>query len=613
MSLKSFSKKALAGVASAAALIGLAAAPALAASEFGNNLWKFVGDGNTNTIDFNRGGSKIFDNAQLNISTDSELFLNAPQATVVSSNLDVRGTSVKFASGTTFTNLPVAAGAVALSPATAQTILPTANVVPLTLQESAGGNANLLNLLSASAVNVFSVGATGDTAVGGTLAVTGNVTLNGNVTLGDAAGDTITFTGTPNFGTITATTFVGNTLNGSAVTSTGALYNNITTGAVGLATGLTTGNLTLGGAQTTGTITVGVATQTGNVAIHGGVTGGANTLFNGVTTSTIAIGGALTTGTLTLGNTTATGNTTYRGTQTTGVNSLFNNTTTANTTVLSGQTAGTIAIGGTAGTGALSIGESTGAQALNFGTGNAVKTIVVGNATAGGASVTTIHAGTGGLNLATTNDARTIAIGTGTGAQTWNVGTGAAVQTVNMFTGNVANVLIIGNATAGTAAATTIHAGTGGLNLGTTADARTIAIGTGAAIQTVNMFTGAAVHVIRVGNAADPPTGTIRLSGSNTVVNGGFNYGIDAQANDTYVVTLAPALTDTGYTAGQVVYFLANTANTDGATLNVNGLGAVAVVKRAATVLANGDIEALMIAHVVFDGTSWQLMNPVVE
>ena len=148
MSLKSFSKKALAGVASAAALIGLAAAPALAASEFGNNLWKFVGDGNTNTIDFNRGGSKIFDNAQLNISTDSQLFLNAPQATVVSSNLDVRGTSVKFASGTTFTNLPVAAGAVALSPATAQTILPTANVVPLTLQESAGGNANLLNLLS---------------------------------------------------------------------------------------------------------------------------------------------------------------------------------------------------------------------------------------------------------------------------------------------------------------------------------------------------------------------------------------------------------------------------------------------------------------------------------
>ena len=212
----------------------------------------------------------------------------------------------------------------------------------------------------------------------------------------------------------------------------------------------------------------------------------------------------------------------------------------------------------------------------------------------------------------TTADARTIAIGTGAAANTWNVGTGAAIQTANLFTGNAAHVIIIGNATAGGAAATTVHAGTGGLNLGTTADARTIAIGTGAAIQTVNIATGNVANVITMGDITGAPVGTVRLSGATVTIQGGLNYAADAEINDTYVITLAPALT--GYVAGQVIFFEATTVNTGAASLNVNGLGAITIHKRAATVLADGDIPADSIAMVVYDvDAEFQLMNPIVE
>ncbi|MBI2591905.1 hypothetical protein HYW36_00245, partial [Candidatus Saccharibacteria bacterium] len=250
-------------------------------------------------------------------------------------------------------------------------------------------------------------------------------------------------------------------------------------------------------------------------------------------------------------------------------------------------------------------------QTVNLATGNAAHVIIIGNATAGGAAATTIHAGTGGANLFTTADARTIAIGTGAAANTWNIGTGAAIQTVNMFTGNVANVIIIGNATAGTAAATTIHAGTGGLNLGTTADARTIAIGTGAAIQTVNIATGNVANVITMGDITGAPVGTVRLSGATVTVQGGFNYGVDAQVSDTYVITLAPALT--GYVAGQVIVFTVATANTGAATMNVNGLGAAALVKGNDAALANNDVIVNRTYIAVYDGTNFDLIDPTTQ
>lgn len=70
--------------------------------------------------------------------------------------------------------------------------------------------------------------------------------------------------------------------------------------------------------------------------------------------------------------------------------------TTTNYSINAGQTTGTIVIGGTAGTGAITVGQSTAAQTLNFGTGataNATtKTINIGTAGVSG-SITNINIG----------------------------------------------------------------------------------------------------------------------------------------------------------------------------------------------------------------------------
>ncbi len=84
-------------------------------------------------------------------------------------------------------------------------------------------------------------------------------------------------------------------------------------------------------------------------------------------------------------------------------------------------------------------------------------------------------------------------------------------------------------------------------------------------------------------------------------------YAADAQASDTYVITLSPA--PTSYTNGMVVYFKANTVNTGPATLNVNGLGPVTIVKGISTTLADGDIAAGQFCTVIYNGTNFVLQS----
>jgi hypothetical protein len=86
------------------------------------------------------------------------------------------------------------------------------------------------------------------------------------------------------------------------------------------------------------------------------------------------------------------------------------------------------------------------------------------------------------------------------------------------------------------------------------------------------------------------------------------NYGVDAGSTDAYAIALSPVLA--AYAAGLEIIFLANTANTGAATLNVNGLGAKAIVKGVSTALSDNDILASMLCLVVYDGTSFVLMNP---
>lgn len=88
----------------------------------------------------------------------------------------------------------------------------------------------------------------------------------------------------------------------------------------------------------------------------------------------------------------------------------------------------------------------------------------------------------------------------------------------------------------------------------------------------------------------------------------GTVYGADAGSNDTYVVTITGIAS---YTAGQLVQFKANTANTGAATLNVNSLGAITIKKNKNVDLNDNDIKAGQIVNVIYDGTNFQLLSPV--
>lgn len=113
-----------------------------------------------------------------------------------------------------------------------------------------------------------------------------------------------------------------------------------------------------------------------------------------------------------------------------------------------------------------------------------------------------------------------------------------------------------------------------------------------------------------VGNNLDIAVGT----GNKFVTQTGLQhnaekYAADAWANDTYVITLSPV--PTSYTNGMVVYFKANTANTGAATLNVNSLGAITIVKGISTTLENWDIAAGQFCTVIYNGTNFVLTSPV--
>ena len=103
--------------------------------------------------------------------------------------------------------------------------------------------------------------------------------------------------------------------------------------------------------------------------------------------------------------------------------------------------------------------------------------------------------------------------------------------------------------------------------------------------------------------------GTIQAVGN--LVSATYNFAADAEASDTYVITLSPA--PAAYTTGMMIVFTANTANTDGATINVNGLGAKAILKMHDQALVTGDIEAGQVVVGVYDGTQFQMTSQLAQ
>lgn len=102
--------------------------------------------------------------------------------------------------------------------------------------------------------------------------------------------------------------------------------------------------------------------------------------------------------------------------------------------------------------------------------------------------------------------------------------------------------------------------------------------------------------------------------GLTSVPGQGSFLGNDTGAADALVVTPTQPVTSYASVTGNLLVVKAlNTNATTTPTINVSGLGTKTIVKRASTALAAGDILAGMMLLLVFDGTNFQLTNPVVN
>ena len=87
-----------------------------------------------------------------------------------------------------------------------------------------------------------------------------------------------------------------------------------------------------------------------------------------------------------------------------------------------------------------------------------------------------------------------------------------------------------------------------------------------------------------------------------------FNYGNDDGGDDTYAITLNPALSS--YVTGTMIILDVATNNTGASTLDVNGRGAKNIKTVSGGDPANSDILATGIAILVYNGTNFVLINP---
>ncbi len=88
---------------------------------------------------------------------------------------------------------------------------------------------------------------------------------------------------------------------------------------------------------------------------------------------------------------------------------------------------------------------------------------------------------------------------------------------------------------------------------------------------------------------------------------GALDYAADTGSANAYAISLSPALT--AHVTGMPITFMAANSNTGASTININGLGAVAIKKNVSTDLAAGNIAAGQLVTVIYDGTNYQLVN----
>jgi hypothetical protein len=95
---------------------------------------------------------------------------------------------------------------------------------------------------------------------------------------------------------------------------------------------------------------------------------------------------------------------------------------------------------------------------------------------------------------------------------------------------------------------------------------------------------------------------------STHIVPGPIAYVATTGSANAYVAAPSPALA--ALTTGSWLALKANHTNTGAATLNVNGLGAVAIRKQTDVALEAGDLRSGQVFWVTYDGTYWQLTSP---
>jgi hypothetical protein len=89
------------------------------------------------------------------------------------------------------------------------------------------------------------------------------------------------------------------------------------------------------------------------------------------------------------------------------------------------------------------------------------------------------------------------------------------------------------------------------------------------------------------------------------IAGGYVSYAVDAGTSaNTYIITIGSAVI--AYVDGLSITFKANYSNTGASTINVNGLGATAIVNPDGSALAAGEITAGQIVQLFYSGTSGQ-------
>lgn len=93
------------------------------------------------------------------------------------------------------------------------------------------------------------------------------------------------------------------------------------------------------------------------------------------------------------------------------------------------------------------------------------------------------------------------------------------------------------------------------------------------------------------------------------IQNNSFIYATDVGAAGTLSATLSPS--PASYAAGLKVLIKVNATNAGASTINLNGLGAKSIIKMNGNALTGGEMRAGGIAELLYDGTNFQLANPV--